>query len=626
MSAIVLPVAVSLVALVAEGGQALLVRSENQRIADLASFAGALAISQGAGEAGMRTVAASVAVLNGRTADQVAVSLGVTPRGTGEQAVTATVTSFRSLLLGSMVGVTNQWRLAGVATAQITSNRGACIIALNSAGSGLTLSGGTSIAADNCMISSNATVSAPCGTSIRTPILRYNSASLPNNPCGSIVAPAGSTLSVTRTVTTDPIAGNSTLTAVSARVATVNAMVAPAAPVVGGGGANVDLGWSASGTQGNLKSIGCTGTFSGNTWTVDCPSGGTYNFGALTVGGGINVVFTPNPGITFNFTQSFQHTGGTFTFGDGTFNFVRGLQIGGGATATFGRGVFNFGTMSTGCSGSTVSICHFGGVLRFGGPSRFSIASGIFAGGGSTLEMGSGTSNSYVVGGSSTGNAIETGGAAFVRMADATDAGSLARFTGNVRNGGGSCLLLPSSPNIDVRGSVDVSGGVRIGSSSTMTVTGYVAMGNYGGGNVTCWGATLGVEAQNATLVVGALSTPTAGGCVGFSFCVGQGYSSVTMSAPATGARLLVVGPQNGSTAGAAFIQGASNQRLSGAFYFPTGRVVLDGGASLVNGAGDCLQLIGSEITMSGGASGASACVNSSGGGGGSGGAVALVQ
>ena len=76
------------------------------------------------------------------------------------------------------------------------------------------------------------------------------------------------------------------------------------------------------------------------------------------------------------------------------------------------------------------------------------------------------------------------------------------------------------------------------------------------------------------------------------------------------------------ATGGAAFAEGAANTSLSGAFYFPQGAITLSGGASVGGGSGQCLEMIGTQVTLSGGTAVASNCA--SGGGGGV--KIALVQ
>ena len=90
----------------------------------------------------------------------------------------------------------------------------------------------------------------------------------------------------------------------------------------------------------------------------------------------------------------------------------------------------------------------------------------------------------------------------------------------------------------------------------------------------------------------------------------------MTLTAPTSGttAKILVIGPTSSTnTAGALFTQGASGTSLSGAFYFPNGPITLSGGASVGNGSGQCLQLIGSQVSLSGGTALGSRCVGATG-------------
>jgi hypothetical protein len=70
------------------------------------------------------------------------------------------------------------------------------------------------------------------------------------------------------------------------------------------------------------------------------------------------------------------------------------------------------------------------------------------------------------------------------------------------------------------------------------------------------------------------------------------------------------VGPSSASgiTAGAAFTAGATGTSLSGVFYFPIGSMSLSGAANVGNGTGQCLELIASQVTLSGGTTLGSTC------------------
>ncbi len=87
----------------------------------------------------------------------------------------------------------------------------------------------------------------------------------------------------------------------------------------------------------------------------------------------------------------------------------------------------------------------------------------------------------------------------------------------------------------------------------------------------------------------------------------------------------VVMGPTTSTvTTGATFAEGSSNTTLSGAFYLPYGAISLSGGASVGSGTGQCLELIGAQVSLTGGSTLASTCAGL--GGGGTSAQVMLVQ
>lgn len=614
MVAFLLPVLLGMVALVAEYGHSLIVRAENQRVADLAAFAGALAYSTTKSTADMDAAAIRAAALNGVEAPSVAASLVASPRGNGNSGVSVTITTNKGLVLAPIVGVQTSLAIAASAIAEVATNAvPPCIIALDPAQTGITLSGGTAISAPECVVASNATVSVPCGTTLTTTSVTYDSATAPSQPCAGIKAPSGGTLTITKVATPDPLVANAGVLAVAARLAAVASAVAPAAPSPPTG-SNIEFAWSAASTQAQAVALGCTAAMSGSVWTLTCPSGGTYNINNLTMGGGITLNFNTggSAATTYNFSGSIT-TAGTATFGPATYNIVGGIKTGGGSTTTFGAGTFNIGPGTGTCAASsTFSICHTGTTLTFGGPSKFVVSGGIYNAGSSTLTLGSGTSNSYDIGPGSGGFALST--ASKMSFADAAGDNSIFRVVGNVTTSGGTCLKLPAAAQHDIKGYISAAGGVTFG-TGVYSVTGYVAFGANGGGSVTCDGAQVGAAGSGVTIAIGGSVLPASGTCSGLALCISSGYSYVSLTAPATGttAKLVVVGPTGGITAGATLTQGAAGATMSGAVYFPKGPVTANGGASLGNGAGQCLTLIGSRVNLSGGAKLASACISSAG-------------
>ncbi len=161
---------------------------------------------------------------------------------------------------------------------------------------------------------------------------------------------------------------------------------------------------------------------------------------------------------------------------------------------------------------------------------------------------------------------------------------------------------MSAAPAHDLNGAFSLAGTAILG-AGTYTIAGNFALGaGGGGGNVTGSG----------------VSIVTSG-----TFSVAAGYSNVTLTAPTSGTMQGLVVAGNGA-GGASFAEGASGNSLSGAFYFPVAPITLSGAGNVGNGPGQCLELIGSTISLSGGSVLASTCTGLAGTS--SGGQVVLVQ
>jgi len=369
---------------------------------------------------------------------------------------------------------------------------------------------------------------------------------------------------------------------------------------------------------------------------------GTYNFASTLTTSSGTAVFGPgnfnvvgavslSDGVNiFNASTALASgpTIATTTLGAAsyTYNFVKGLTTGGGVVTAFGAGTFNFGSTGATCNGEgTFSICNGGGsTLEMGSASSLSLSStfalsnGVYTSGGTTVLMGlegAGTgadSNSFEIGAGTDGNALFLTGGAIVTLADTENGTGVFQLTGNVNSAGGGCTTISAATQHDIKGSFNLSGGTILG-AGVYTLTGYFAAGATSGGNVTCNGTSVGVSGSNVTIVYDgaypgtfSASSPT---CAGAGFCLGAGFSNVTLTAPTTGTyqQLVVVGPTvaSGVTAGTLLTAG-SGATLSGAFYTPNGQIYMNGGASAVSGG--CLEVIGSIIQVTQGASAATAC------------------
>lgn len=613
VAALALPVLIGFSALVGEYGHGLLVKSENQRVADLAAYAGALAYNATGSTASMTSAADAVAGLNGVPAASVSANLVASPTGSGAQAVQVRVQTTIPLYLSQVLSSRTSLTVGATSYAELSAQAGGCIIALSSSGSGVSLSGGTSVTTTGCSVTSNASIAVPCGTTMTTKAVSYG-ASAPAVGCGGLQPPAGTTsVSISKRTSTDPLAANTGVTGAYSHLTGVTNLSGPAGPSVSGGTA-VTFAYSPATTQTALAADGCSGTFASPVWTVTCPSGGSYTFGAISLGGGITVKFNTggSASTTYSFSGLVDNSGAALNFGPGTFNLAKGVQNGGGASTTFGAGTFNIGrAASNGNCPARYSICNpSGATMTFAGPSSFSLQGGIYNGGGSHMTLGSGSTNSFWIGPASDGNAFLLGGSAQLVMGDATGGSNTFQVVGDLNGAGagGSCTTISAAPQHDFRGNVSLAGGMILG-AGVYSVSGYVALGPSGGGDVTCGGTAIGVMGQGVTLVIGGAATPSSGTCTGLAFCIGAGYAHVTLVAPSSGATqdLAVLGPPSNS-AGALFTAGASNTQISGAMYFPNGAVSMSGGANLGGGSGQCLEVIGTQVSLSGGSTMATSC------------------
>jgi Flp pilus assembly protein TadG len=600
-AALALPALVGFVAIVGEFGHGLLVKTENQRVADHSAYAAGLAYSSTSQAATMLAVAKNVAALNGISPDDVTAVLTVSPRTPTNQAVKVTIATSHVMLLAPVLKFGQDLPVAATAYAEVSASPSACILALSASGAGVSLSGGTTITAKTCTVASNASVSVPCGTSITAKGITYNS-SPPSQGCSGISG------SISKKATPDPLAANAGVVSASARARANLSLTGPSAPTVTGGG-DIVFGWDQAATKSQAQAAGCTATFNSSKWTMACPSGGTYAFGSLSLAGGINVDFNlaASASTTYRFSGSIINSGATLAFGPGRFNVAKGIRSGGGSTTSFGAGIFNVGRDTTNCGGASAaySICNTGTAMSFAGPSDFTLSSGIYNNGGSTLTLGGGTTNSFNIGAATDGNAINIGGGATTVFGDALGANSVFQMVGHFYGGGGSCTTIGAAINHDVKGNINAAAGLILG-SGLYAVSGYVAIGANGGGSVSCNGTTVGVSGVDVTLAMAGSQAISGGSCNGFVFCIGGGFDKVTLSAPTAASspykNLVLVGPTTSSSAaGASISEGASGTGFGGAFYFPNGPLLMSGGATIGNLAGQCLQIVATQVTLTGG-------------------------
>jgi hypothetical protein len=580
VGAAVIAMLAGLGAIAVDLGTAYLAKVADQRAADSTAYAGALAYNASSSTASMNAAVGNLAALNGLPAGAASASLVPSPSGDGNSAVKVTVTTSTPLFLAKIIQSSSSLSVSATSFAEVKPSASACIIALKVGGTGVTLSGGTAVTAPSCTVASDATVTVPCGTTITTKSINYNSAAVPSQPCSGIKPPLGTaSVSLVKTVTADPLVGNTAASGGFTHLASVATLTGPSGPTVSAG-TNFTFTWGSPAVGALAGTGGCTGAFAGSTWTVTCPAGGTYHFGTIQLGGGITLNFAVGGAATstYDFSGAINVNGAGASFGPGTYNVAGGIITGGGTTTTFGAGNYTIGAGTVGCSGSYYSICNTGTSLTFGAGS-YVIAGGISNGGGSTLSIGAGSSaNSFNIGPGSAGYAINTAGGTTATLGNMTN--GTFQAVGTISTGGGSTFNLSAAPAHDLNGTLSLAGTANLG-SGTYTVAGNVALGAGGGGG---------------TVTGNGVSVITSG-----TFSVAAGYSNVTLTAPTSGSVQGLVVASNGA-GGASFSEGASGNSLSGVFYFPSAPITLSGAGNVGNAAGQCLELIGSTVTLSGGA------------------------
>lgn len=614
-SAFALPVLLGCCALVAEYGHGLLTRAQNQRIADLASYAGAIAYTQTKDKARMTSAAAAVARLNGISPSDVSVNLVASPKGGSNQAVQATVNVERELLLAPILGSFNELKISTTAFAQIGSEAAACIMSLNGS-KNVGLTGSSNINATNCSVASNASFAAECGTLVEAKTINFGTTA--SSSCAGRLK----STQISKATVTDPLAGNSGVALARSRFATLQTFTPPSAPVTPTK-PKIDFSqWGdINATKAKFTSVGCTANLSGVNWTITCPGLGPYSFGALDLPFGISVDFNSNGNASavYNFNGSISNSGKALKFGSGTFNISGNVKIGAdGASISFGAGTFNIGSGT--CHGPSFSVCAITNTsITFGGPSSFNLVAGVQNGG--RIVMGAGSSNSFDIGASSTGDSFRLVTRTTTILADANARPFRLHGHMNGEAATDSCLMIGAADHHDIKGNFLTAGAVVMG-AGVYTIDGHMALAPIGGGQGNCPGQT-SVFGENITIVLSGKTTYPTSDCRGLVFCAAGAFQGVTIKAPTTGpyANLAIIGPE--TSAGAGLRTGTTTQ-INGAFYLPNGHFRMDGNAALSSGTG-CFNLVSSSLEFWNNAR-VTAGTSCFGAGGGAGGQVSLVQ
>ncbi|HEY3797635.1 MAG TPA: pilus assembly protein TadG-related protein [Caulobacteraceae bacterium] len=637
ISAAMLPILIAMVGMVAEYGNGLVQKVENQRVADAAAFAAATAY-QASSSNSLTSAADAVASRNNIPNSGVSASLVTSPTGDGNHAVKVTVTTSQPLLLSSILGNSGSaLSVSATSYAEVKGGAAGCIIALSGSGTGISLTSAAGITADACAVDSDAAVSLISASTITTIQVNYDSTSPPSIISASAInAPSGKTVTISKATTADPLAGNSAVTTAVARLTTgtvgdsstgVENMTSPGAPSVSASSNNVTL---ASSTLTATLPGGCAASGSGATRTITCASGGTYNFGTVSVSSTGNLTFaiTGSSPTTFNFAGGVSASSSAkIAFPAGTYNIKQGVSVISSSQISFGAGTFNIGPGASTCTdGFKYSLCIESSTsITFGGPSSFTLGGGVYAGSSAAVTLGSGTTNSFDLGASNSGYAVQTSSSSSIVFGDATGAGDVFQAVGIIDAVSAACVELPNAADHDINGSIAAqSASNTTFGGGVYTVSGYMLDQSASGGGG-CLSSTAGTGGTGVTFVLGATTTPGSGTCSGYAICV-TSASGLSLNAPTSGtyAGLAVIGPTSSSNTAGALFQSASSGNMGGAFYLPNGPITVSSAAALGGGSTTCLMLIGSQISVTSASAIGSTCTGLGGTGGGGG--VTLVE
>jgi hypothetical protein len=187
LGAFVLVGVIGISALALEYGHGLLQKVEDQRVADLAAYGGALVYGSTSSTSSATSAASNIAALNG-VSSGVTPSVVSSPTGDGNNAVEVAVTTNVPLLLARVLTTNTTLPVSATSYAEIKSGAPGCIIALSGSGTGVTMDGGTSASAPNCAVASGNSVTLSGGAALVTQYVDYAKAA-PSVSGGASITP-----------------------------------------------------------------------------------------------------------------------------------------------------------------------------------------------------------------------------------------------------------------------------------------------------------------------------------------------------------------------------------------------------------------------------------------------------
>lgn len=569
MAAAALPAMIGIAAFSIELGQGYQAKIGYQGIADVAALAAANAYSTTKSDTTLTATALNVANMNGVTSANVTVTHLTNYSATVSDAVQVVLTKTVPVYFARIFKSQASYTVSVVSIASLaTASTPACVIALSTSSTGVSLSGGTKLTAPQCAIASNAAISVTGGSTISakattssTSVSVDGGSSITADPVtygSSISVAAGSSITGTQThksnSTADPLAGNTALAAAQSLLGTYTAPTTPTVPT----GADMSPGYYPT----TMTFQGYTGTLSGSTWTFPA---GTYNFRNLNTGSlTVNIQGPSTVTVSGSLTIG---GGGKLIVGDGPVSINAPVTLSGGTSMSLGAGRHYLGAVTVG-GGSSVTLG--AGDLDVNGAINIS-------GGGSTMTIGAGN---YAIGHdtSSPANAIVLSGGSVLTFGNGTFSAN-----GAITTSGGSSITFGQTANHLINGNLSLNGSSTFG-AGTYTING--GFTNNTGGTMT---------GSNVTFILTGTLNVSGGTSVNLSAPTGTSTWGITDVLFAT------------QSTSATTMGGGTQDIFSGAVYAPNSAFSMSGGASAT---GTCFMIIAKSVTLASGPSAATMCAS----------------
>jgi Flp pilus assembly protein TadG len=588
IGALALTSIVGMGAFAVEVSQGYAARASNQRIADMAALAGALAYNVNSSTSEMTATAKAVVAAQGLAASAATVSL-VTDAATSKQLVQVTVTTSVPLSLARVLTSALSYDVQAVGsatTSTTTTTTPPCISTLHSATTtGVVLSGGVSISAPNCAINSNGRVEVPWGTYITAKQV-VAASSVINPGSGITTTPTANNIQANKAgAASDWMQDNSSLKAMLCAVnkltGTSDADYADGNTVCTTPLATVVAQTSTSTQDWNTGYVALSGIphiyqTSAYSCQYNIPAG-NYDLRDVTINGGCSMTFATGSTVKI---RNLNMSGSGMTMGDGDFTVTGTFGFNSGSLITIGNGNHYFGSLNV-TGGRTLRI----------GSGDLTVNGSITEAGGSYIYIATGVGQTVTIGGSS-GTAINIGGGSFLCFTPAsgsncsapTAAAGTFSANGQVVTSGGSTIAFPKASTHVINGALSLNGSSTFGSGT------YYINGNFTNNT----GGTM--SGSNVSFALSGTFTLSGG-------------TSLDLAAPSSSGSYGVPGILIATkSTSATSIGGGSQNKYAGLVYAPKSDMTVSGGAALSSNGTNCLMLILKTLTLSGGTTVASTC------------------